>query len=415
MARKKMKFSRKVQTGSEPSLGRIMLVIVAVLAVAGGGYWFITNRAADGSTLAVPDKIAEAQKLFEAKDFAGARAILTPFVDSSNGAQVTPAALLLLADVEYQAGDKEAALRLYERASKEYPGAKEQPRAATQYALILQELGRGQEATSILQDVQKNTAPDVRAGALVGLGKEMEQKGDLLQARQHFMDAVRDGKWDSPESKEAIAGLGRVNVSLIFAPGETPESKFYEIEKGDSFTSIGIKLNTTIGLLTRANNLTELSRLNLGQRLKYTPKDFRIVIERSACRLFLIDNNGIFKCYPVGLGMPGHETTLGKYKIGNKEKDPVWHKPGEGPIPAGDPRNELGTRWMPLVPTEEGLPTDLGIHGTIAPETIGHFSSHGCARMYKEDVEELYDLVVRSTPVEILDVFTPEDHLGAAA
>ncbi|MCC6142734.1 MAG: L,D-transpeptidase, partial [Candidatus Hydrogenedentes bacterium] len=123
-------------------------------------------------------------------------------------------------------------------------------------------------------------------------------------------------------------------------------------------------------------------------------------------------NEGIFKRYSVGLGMPGYETTPGKYKIGNKQKDPTWHKPGAEPIPAGDPRNELGTRWMPLVPTEEGLPTDLGIHGTIAPETIGKFESHGCARLHKEEVEELYDLVVRSTPVEIVEVWQPGESGG---
>jgi lipoprotein-anchoring transpeptidase ErfK/SrfK len=105
----------------------------------------------------------------------------------------------------------------------------------------------------------------------------------------------------------------------------------------------------------------------------------------------------------VGLGKEGHETALGSYKIGNKEKHPHWHKKGQEPIPPGDPRNELGTRWMPLVPLEKNLPEDLGIHGTIAPDTIGKHSSHGCARMHNEDVEELYDLVVRSTPVDIVE------------
>ena len=189
--------------------------------------------------------------------------------------------------------------------------------------------------------------------------------------------------------------LGKLKTELIFSPMETPDSKVYELQKGDSLTSIGIKLNTTQGLLMRANNLTEQTTLQLGQRLKYTPKDFRILIERSTCRLFLLDNDGLFKRYYVGLGMPGYETTLGKYTIGNKEKDPIWHKKGSAPVPAGDPANELGTRWMPLVPTAEGLPKDLGIHGTIAPETIGQYKSHGCPRMKEEEQFR------RITPVHI--------------
>jgi len=63
---------------------------------------------------------------------------------------------------------------------------------------------------------------------------------------------------------------------------------------------------------------------------------------------------------------------------------------------------------MPLVPVEQGLPTDLGIHGTIEPETIGQYCSSGCPRMLPADVEELYDLIVRSTPVEIVEKMPPQ-------
>ena len=194
-----------------------------------------------------------------------------------------------------------------------------------------------------------------------------------------------------------------MNVKLIFKQGETPESRYHAVSSGENLTSIGIKLNTTQGLLMTANGIYDPATLRVGQRLKYTPKDFRIVVERSTCRMFLLDSDGAFKRYYTGLGMPGYETTLGSYTIGNKQKDPTWFKPGSEPIPAGDPRNELGTRWMPLMPQEEGLPTDLGIHGTIEPETIGQYKSHGCPRLKKEDVEELYDLVVRSTPVLIVE------------
>ena len=72
-------------------------------------------------------------------------------------------------------------------------------------------------------------------------------------------------------------------------------------------------------------------------------------------------------------------------------------------MPGGSPENELGSRWMPLIPEEGGLPTDLGIHGTIRPDSIGKYESMGCPRMQKADVEELYDLIVRSTPVSIVD------------
>ena len=175
------------------------------------------------------------------------------------------------------------------------------------------------------------------------------------------------------------------------------------VQKGDTLTGIGNKLNTTQGMLTRANGITDPSKLRLNQQLRYTPKDFTIIVERSRCRIYLVDKGGVFKKYSTGLGKPNYQTTLGSYKIGNKEKNPTWHRPGQAPVPPLDPENELGTRWLPLVPDEEGLPTDLGLHGTIHPESIGSYSSKGCPRMLRDDVEELYDLVVRSTPVRIVE------------
>ncbi|HIB92177.1 TPA: L,D-transpeptidase, partial [Candidatus Poribacteria bacterium] len=59
------------------------------------------------------------------------------------------------------------------------------------------------------------------------------------------------------------------------------------------------------------------------------------------------------------------------------------------------------------VPEEEGLPRDLGIHGTIQPDSIGLYSSKGCPRMHNAEVEELYDLIVRSTLVRVVEVYTP--------
>ena len=44
---------------------------------------------------------------------------------------------------------------------------------------------------------------------------------------------------------------------------------------------------------------------------------------------------------------------------------------------------------------------EYAIHGTNAPATIGHFVSHGCIRMYNEDVMDLYSRVSIGTPVEV--------------
>ena len=69
-------------------------------------------------------------------------------------------------------------------------------------------------------------------------------------------------------------------------------------------------------------------------------------------------------------------------------------------IPYGDPENVLGTRWMGFE-NQPGV-MGYGIHGTERPESIGGDESMGCVRMRNREVEELFGVVPRGTPVRIL-------------
>jgi tetratricopeptide (TPR) repeat protein len=378
---------------------------------AGAGYLFRNGRPAllgrgVADNDAAQKTLEEARGLVAQGDFAAAVEKLKPLLKMGDPV-LTPRAIVLQADADAGAGNADAALKGLEQGMNDYRTSTEYPALTTRYARQLEKAGRSEDARNLYQSLRDNAPAAFRAAGVAGLGRLKEAEGDLVVARDLFREAAEAAPWGCPEWNEAVDPLGRLNVQLIFSATPTPESRFYAIEKGDSVTSIGIKLNTPQGLLLRANNMTDATRLTLGARLKYTPKDFSIVIERGTCQMFLFDNRGLFKRYHVGLGMPGHETALGKYTIGNKQKDPTWFKPGAGPVTSGDPGNELGTRWMPIVPAEANLPTDLGIHGTIHPETVGEYSSHGCARLTNPEVEELYDLVVRSTPVTIVDKYVP--------
>jgi tetratricopeptide (TPR) repeat protein len=403
-----------------PGLGVAVLALIVLLGIAAGAaYLFRNGRPA----LLSPNRevldsaqttLDEARGLVSQGNFAGAMEKLKPLLELGDPV-LTPRAIVLQADADAGAGNAEAALKGLEQAINDYRTSPEYPALTARYARQLEKAGRRDEALNLYQSLRDNAPAAFRAVGMAGLGRLKEAEGNLLAARDLYREAVESAPWGTPEWNEALDPLGRINVDTIFSSTPTPESRYYVIEKGDSVTSIGIKLNTTQGMLLRANNMTDTARLTLGARLKYTPKDFSIVIERSTCQLYLFDNRGLFKRYHTGLGMPGHETALGKYTIGNKQKDPTWFKPGAGPVTSGDPVNELGTRWMPIVPAEPSLPTDLGIHGTIHPETVGEYSSHGCARLTNSEVEELYDLVVRSTPVTIVDKYIPGAPAEAAA
>ena len=407
-------FARK-KSRWEPKLFLIMGIIAGIFALVlcipyfwpqGSESLQKTNIALDGDGMAL---LEEAYALIAQGAVEEAEETIQPLL-AGNDPVTTPRAIILQADITHHRGEPDAALQLLVEAVDKFRSTREYPFLEERKARQLEAMERFDEAREIYESLRDNAPPEIRSMGYLGLGRLAERNNDLLTARDLYRRAVEDAPWASLVWEEAVELMGRINVALIFSPMETPESRHYIVESGDNLISIGMELNTTQGLLTKANNIEDATSLRVGQRLKYTPKDFFIIIERSTCNLYLFDNRGLFKRYRVGLGKPGHETTLGKYTIGNKQQDPVWHKPGHGPIPAGDPENELGTRWMPLVPVEEGLPKDLGIHGTVAPDTIGTFASKGCARMLNSAVEELYDLVVRATPVEIVEAI--QDHVS---
>ena len=113
--------------------------------------------------------------------------------------------------------------------------------------------------------------------------------------------------------------------------------------------------------------------------------------------------------YPIGIGKVGWSTPEGKTKVTAKEKDPVWrptasirkeHAENGDPLPAvvpAGPDNPLGKFKFTL-----GWPTYL-IHGTNKPYGVGLRSSHGCIRLYPEDIEQLYGLVSTGTPVTVVN------------
>lgn len=392
---------------NKPGFSRFFLrVFIACIVLVGAyqGYPYVHQVWRTWMPGAEPrDIVQEASQQREAGDTAKAAQLLDEGLLTESDPDRRYALLRMRTDLARESQEWALAGEMLQMTLAEFPNSPEYPVLAADYGESLERQDRIQEARNQYEEIIKVSPKGMKAPAQIGLGRLAEKEQDIIKARDYYRTALNDAEIESKVWMQALENLGRLNIVLIFGQLETPESKYYIVESGDNLTSIGIKLNTTQGLLTRANGLTDAGTLHTGQRLKYTPKDFRIVVERGTCRLYLMDNQGPFKLYPTGLGMPGYETTLGKYTIGNKQKDPTWFRPNGTPVPPNDPANELGTRWMPMVPVEEGLPTDLGIHGTIAPETIGYYKSHGCPRLRNDAAEELFDLIVRSTPVEVVE------------
>lgn len=113
--------------------------------------------------------------------------------------------------------------------------------------------------------------------------------------------------------------------------------------------------------------------------------------------------------YPIGIGRVGWETPLGETTVIAKAKNPSWWVPASvrrehaelgDPLPSvvpPGPDNPLGTRVLKL-----DMPGYL-IHGTNQPYGVGMRVSHGCVRLYPENIEFLYTLVGIGESVTIIN------------
>jgi L,D-transpeptidase ErfK/SrfK len=119
-------------------------------------------------------------------------------------------------------------------------------------------------------------------------------------------------------------------------------------------------------------------------------------------RLFYFSPDGNrVETFPLGLGQIGKTTPLGVTRVVRKEANPTWHPPASiraeksdlpASVPPG-PDNPLGAFAIYL-----GWKSYL-IHGTNKPDGVGRNVSHGCIRLYPEDIERVFREVSVGTPV----------------
>lgn len=123
-----------------------------------------------------------------------------------------------------------------------------------------------------------------------------------------------------------------------------------------------------------------------------------IVVSLEDRRLALIEDGAVRKIYTVGVGKATTPTPVGTFTIERRVMNPSYWHAGRRTPPG--PANPVGSRWMGL------SISGYGIHGTNEPGSIGKASSHGCIRMAKADLEELYPLVSVGDTVELVGTRT---------
>jgi lipoprotein-anchoring transpeptidase ErfK/SrfK len=126
-----------------------------------------------------------------------------------------------------------------------------------------------------------------------------------------------------------------------------------------------------------------------------------IVVKTSERRLYYVLDGERALRFPVGVGRDGMRWA-GTAHVEGKYIRPAWEAPPsirrENPrlpkvIPGGARNNPMGARALTLRGGE------YAIHGTDNPKSIGGFVSHGCIRMYNNDIRALFAMVRVGTPV----------------
>jgi L,D-transpeptidase ErfK/SrfK len=193
------------------------------------------------------------------------------------------------------------------------------------------------------------------------------------------------------------------------------------VGKDDTLTDIARRFNLGYEELLRANPGVDPWLPGAGRTivlptrfvLPDAPHD-GIVINIAAMRLFYFPPHKagepqVVFTHPIGIGKVGWATPEGTTKIVRRQKDPTWHPPisvikehkeNGDVLPAvvgPGPDNPLGNRAFYLT-----WPGYL-IHGTNKPAGVGLRSSHGCIRLFPEDIDELFEKVPVGTEVHVVN------------
>ncbi len=210
-------------------------------------------------------------------------------------------------------------------------------------------------------------------------------------------------------------GLGaRAGAAVGIEPMVGANAK-YIVRKGDTLLKIARRNNLTLSVLAQANR-GKGRRVRPGQTvilpslyiLPRNPQD-GIVINVPERQVYLFEGGALRAHYPVCVGKPDPkwQTALGTFKLVEKKTNPTWRPTKsivessgikDEPVPPGQ-ENPLGDRWMGW--SKPGF----GFHSTIAPQSIGTASSHGCVRLYPESAHAMYDRV--KTGMTIYAVYEP--------
>jgi len=183
----------------------------------------------------------------------------------------------------------------------------------------------------------------------------------------------------------------------------------------DSFHSLADRYNIPYDVLVRANPRISPTLPGDGTKV-FIPGQVvlpnvshkGIIVNPPERRIYYFYGNNV-AIFPIAVGAPESPTPTLQTRVTSKAINPTWNVPDEiyeehiqknDPIPRvvpPGPENPLGDRAFKLAGTL------TMIHGTNGPTSIGKRLSHGCIRLYPQDIRTLYSMVPVGTTVNLVN------------
>ena len=233
--------------------------------------------------------------------------------------------------------------------------------------------------------------------ALRQLAKLAEAQNDGIASLKAISGLLRC-KLPAAERTHYVALAKKLTRKVLLNSRRSKIAVYHTVKSGDTLGKIAARHGVSAGFLRLLNGKSN-NTIYINEQLKILRGSFRVVVHKTLHQLDLFFNDLFILQYRVGLGKEDR-TPIGSFKIVTKLKNPVWYWQGRR-IPAGDPRNLLGSRWMGF-DNQPGA-SGFGIHGTRDPDSIGKNMSNGCVRMLDGNVKQLFELVPRGTRVDIME------------
>ncbi len=192
------------------------------------------------------------------------------------------------------------------------------------------------------------------------------------------------------------------------------EDKYYVLKERDTLVDLAVTFKVGYQALLLANPGIDpwvpppATKIRLPYKI-IIPEDFilknpnYILINLPEMRLYYFQKEA-FLTFPIGIGDEGKLTPTGSYQIARKKERPFWYptesirreEPDLPEVVPPGPENPMGDYALYL---DKGL---YAIHGTNKAYSIGRRTTHGCFRLYPEDIERLFKLVPLKTDVFVI-------------